>query len=314
MRAACGVLLMVMIGTALPELQAQAPPPAGAVPDLAGIWDGGTRVRPANSVTIPWGKANFPELNERALAYMKVFDEATSPKYDCQPSTPPAIEYDPYMMEIVQWPDRVLLRYEKDDQLRTVWLDGRRPTVHDFGIQGFSVGRYESERAHRRDGPFRLRHHGLRRLQRHSFVPAEARHRALLARRQRTAGHDHRRGSDVSAEAGVVHDPVGCRRPRDTKLVGVRLRSGIGEGHGEVPRRPGTSSINNGESVMNVQRWLAAAAAVLAIGLLKSAVPVVAHHASTAFYDATKKVEAQGTRHEIPLQEPARVSLLQRHR
>ena len=45
---------------------------------------------------------------------------------------------------------------------------------------------------------------------------------------------------------------------------------------------------------MNVQRWLAVLAAVLAIGLLKSAVPVVAHHASTAFYDATKKVEAQG--------------------
>ena len=144
MRAAYGVLLLAMIGTGLPKLQAQAPPPAGAVPDLAGIWDGGTRVRPANSATIPWGKANFPELNERALAYMKVFDEETSPKYDCQPSTPPAIEYDPYMMEIVQWPDRVLLRYEKDDQLRTVWLDGRRPTVHDFGIQGVSVGRYDS--------------------------------------------------------------------------------------------------------------------------------------------------------------------------
>jgi len=45
---------------------------------------------------------------------------------------------------------------------------------------------------------------------------------------------------------------------------------------------------------MNVQRWVAALAAVLAIGLLKSAVPVVAHHASTAFYDAAKKVEAQG--------------------
>ena len=45
---------------------------------------------------------------------------------------------------------------------------------------------------------------------------------------------------------------------------------------------------------MNVQRWLAAGAVVLAIGLLKSAVPVIAHHASTAFYDATRKVEAQG--------------------
>ena len=45
---------------------------------------------------------------------------------------------------------------------------------------------------------------------------------------------------------------------------------------------------------MNVPRWLAAVATVLAIGLLESAVPVRAHHASTAFYDATKKVEAQG--------------------
>ena len=48
-------------------------------------------------------------------------------------------------MEIVQWPDRVLLRYEKDDQLRTVWLDGREPTAHDYGIQGVSVGRYQGD-------------------------------------------------------------------------------------------------------------------------------------------------------------------------
>jgi hypothetical protein len=92
---------------------------------------------------VPWGKSNFPELNERALAYVKIFDEAIAPKYDCQPSTPPALQYDPYMMEVVQWPDRVLFRYEKDDQLRTVWLDGRRPTIQDYGLQGFSVGRYE---------------------------------------------------------------------------------------------------------------------------------------------------------------------------
>src|SRR5258707_15874976 len=74
---------------------------------------------------------------------MKVSDEPISPKYDCQPATPPAIEYDPYNTEITQWPDRVLLRYEQDDQLRTVWLDGRQPTVHDWALQGFSVGHYE---------------------------------------------------------------------------------------------------------------------------------------------------------------------------
>jgi hypothetical protein len=131
----------------MPHLRAQPQPADGdAVPDLEGIWDGTARARPVNSENVPWAKGkNFPELNERALAYMKVFDEVIAPKYDCQPSTPPAIQYDPYLMEVVQWPDRVLLRYEKDDQLRTVWLDGRKPAAVDFSLQGFSVGHYERD-------------------------------------------------------------------------------------------------------------------------------------------------------------------------
>ena len=48
-------------------------------------------------------------------------------------------------MEVVQWPDRVLLRYEKDDQLRTVWMDGREPSVKDYGLQGLSVGKYDGD-------------------------------------------------------------------------------------------------------------------------------------------------------------------------
>jgi hypothetical protein len=146
----------------VPAAKAQAGATTAVIPDLAGIWDGRVSVRPPNGETVPWAKtvapgktlpdgtkadasyvSNFPDLNERAQAYMTIFDEGLSPKYDCQPSTPPALEYDPYFMEIVQWPDRVLLRYEKDDQLRTVWLDGREPTVHDYGIQGISIGRYE---------------------------------------------------------------------------------------------------------------------------------------------------------------------------
>jgi len=122
------------------------PPPAvvDGIPNLAGTWDGGGRARPVNSETVPWVKGkNFPELNERALAFVKIFDEAIAPKYDCFPSTSPAIQYDPYSMEVVQWPDRVLFRYEKDDQLRTVWMDGRKPAPNEFSIQGFSVGRYE---------------------------------------------------------------------------------------------------------------------------------------------------------------------------
>src|SRR4051812_26347609 len=106
--AAAGVALLALTADTAATLQAQAPAAPAAVPDLSGVWDGTTRARPINSDTVPWGKTNFPELNERALAFQKVFDEAVSPKYDCQPATPPAIEYDPYFMEVVQWPDRVL--------------------------------------------------------------------------------------------------------------------------------------------------------------------------------------------------------------
>jgi len=140
----CAAFIAFAAAKGFSALHAQAPVQTGQIPNLAGIWDGTGRARPVNSETIPWGQENFPVLNERAMAYQKVFDEAIAPKYDCQPATPPAIEYDPYSMEVVQMPDRVIFRYEKDDQVRTVWLDGRKPTVHDMSLQGFSVGHYEN--------------------------------------------------------------------------------------------------------------------------------------------------------------------------
>ena len=138
--AAAAALLLAL---SRPGVSAQSSP-SGGIPDISGIWDSTARSHPVNSERVPWGKENFPELNERAIAYQKAFDEAISPKYDCQPATPPAIEFDPYFLEITQMKDRVVFRYEKDDQVRTAWLDGRKPTVHDIGIQGFSVGRYEN--------------------------------------------------------------------------------------------------------------------------------------------------------------------------
>lgn len=135
----CAAALIIATGGTLAQSQGALT----EVPDLVGVWDGGPRARPVNGVDMPWTEENFPVLNERALAFQQVFDEALAPKYDCLPATPPALMYDPYMMEVVQWPDRVLFRYEKDDQIRTVWLDGRTPTVTDFSIQGISIGRYE---------------------------------------------------------------------------------------------------------------------------------------------------------------------------
>jgi hypothetical protein len=141
--AAAAALLAVAISGASVGVTAQAV--AVEVPDLVGVWDGGGRARPVNGPNMPWTPDNFPVLNERALAYQEVFDEAIAPKYDCVPSASPALQYDPYFMEVVQWPDRVMFRYEKDDQLRTVWLDGREPPLNEYSVQGFSVGRYEGD-------------------------------------------------------------------------------------------------------------------------------------------------------------------------
>lgn len=140
-KSVCAVLLSLTMGATWNQLQAQGVD--SHIPDLAGTWNGGFNARPVNGETVPWGEENFPKLNARALAYQEVWEEIIAPKYDCQPASSPAIQYDPYHMEVVQWPDRVLIRYEKDDQLRTIWLDGREPTSTDFGIQGFSVGHYE---------------------------------------------------------------------------------------------------------------------------------------------------------------------------
>ncbi len=141
--AVAAPLFAVAIGGTAVGVTAQTV--AADVPDLVGVWDGGPRVRRINGPNMPWTPDNFPVLNERAVAYQGIFDEAIGPKYDCVPSTPPALQYDPYFMEVVQWPDRVIFRYEKDDQIRTAWLDGRQPTPNDYTVQGFSVGRYEGD-------------------------------------------------------------------------------------------------------------------------------------------------------------------------
>ena len=140
--ATAAVLTVAMSGTPV-ALAAQAD--AQGVPDLVGVWNGGFGARPVNGPNMPWTPDNFPVLNERAVAFQGVFDEAIAPKYDCVPSASPALQYDPYMMEVVQWPDRVVLRYEKDDVLRNVWLDGREAPLNEYTVQGFSVGRYEGD-------------------------------------------------------------------------------------------------------------------------------------------------------------------------
>jgi hypothetical protein len=74
------------------------------------------------------------------------FDEVAAPKYDCSPATLPIIFGDPYAFRIEQLPDRVNFTYEKDDVVRTVWLEGQKHPTPRQGLlfmHGYSTGRYE---------------------------------------------------------------------------------------------------------------------------------------------------------------------------
>jgi hypothetical protein len=120
---------------------ASAQPRDEPVPDLAGKWFPDYCI--PDGATCPFDIDALP-LTPRAIEYMREFDEAISPKYDCVPANTPGIVADPYVWAIVQRSDRVIFRYEKDDVERLIWLDGRRhPPPSERSVQGHSIGRYE---------------------------------------------------------------------------------------------------------------------------------------------------------------------------
>ncbi len=117
---------------------AQIPGASAAIPGLSGIWERAER----REVLDPL------QLNARAEALRGVLDERAYPKYDCVAATMPRIATDSYNFQIQQQADRVLLMYEKDDVVRTVWMEGHSepaPSVGEYFLQGYSVGRYEGD-------------------------------------------------------------------------------------------------------------------------------------------------------------------------
>jgi hypothetical protein len=122
---------------------AQAQIQSATSPDLAGKWFPDYCI--PDGATCPFDIDSL-ELMPRAIKFMREFDEAISPKYDCVPANTPGIVADPYVWRIEQRSDRVTFVYEKDDVVRTVWIDGRRhPPPGERAVQGHSVGRYEGD-------------------------------------------------------------------------------------------------------------------------------------------------------------------------
>ena len=129
--------LLVVIGHLPASLHAQASEGDSAVPDLSAIWQ-----RSGRAVT----PSELP-LNARGIGMREAIDEALHPMYDCVPAPIPHILGDPYNFSIEQLPDRVIIKFEKDDITRTVWLEGhghREAMASDYSVQGYSTGRYEN--------------------------------------------------------------------------------------------------------------------------------------------------------------------------
>jgi len=126
---------------------AQSPTAPSGIPKLSGTYSG-RRCVPANSDVCPEMNLKGAErlMTARGKALVAAFDEVAAPKYDCSPATLPIIFGDPYAFRIEQLADRVTFTYEKDDVVRTVWLDGHghsAPKVGQFFVHGYSTGRYE---------------------------------------------------------------------------------------------------------------------------------------------------------------------------
>ena len=142
---ATGVLAATLFATVAPhpstDLNAQSAAPSSAIPNLTGIWH---RKGPLN------GQPNQPAVpTTRAAGFDKAFDDALSPTYDCGAAPIPGLINDNYDFQITQQADRVIIRYEKMDVVRTVWLEGHghpQPEKNDYTSQGHSFGRYEGGR------------------------------------------------------------------------------------------------------------------------------------------------------------------------
>lgn len=135
---ALAATLTALVLTVGPLAMAQR---GAAVPDLAETW---ARRGCTGGQPCPFIPTELP-LKARAIGFIQAFDEALAPKYDCAQATMPSLIIDPYNFAIEQQRDRLVFTYEKDDIIRTIWLNGSgpKPTVYDQYWQGHSVGRYE---------------------------------------------------------------------------------------------------------------------------------------------------------------------------
>jgi hypothetical protein len=141
-RAGLGVVMCTVWLSAIP---AHAQSGSSEVPDLSGVWQFGLCVDGTRMGCLLLDEDD-DLLTERAKAYRDAIDEVAQPKYDCAPMPVPHIWTDPYSYQIEQLEDHVIVKYGKDDIVRTIWLEGYdhpKPAANEFFYFGYSTGHYE---------------------------------------------------------------------------------------------------------------------------------------------------------------------------
>ncbi len=116
-----------------------------AAPDFNGVWLAAPGTIGGVEFAEMAGGAEPPLLTAEALRIREEYDLfVDDPAYQCSPSSITRVWSNPVPIEIEQHADRVILRYEYMDGLRTVYLDGRsRSPEAPREVLGHSVGRYE---------------------------------------------------------------------------------------------------------------------------------------------------------------------------
>jgi hypothetical protein len=136
-----GAVAVALFAVSAAPLGAQSGAGSPGTPNLTGIWH---RKGPLN------GKPNQPPApTNRGAGFNQAFDDAYNPTYDCSATPIPGLINDDYDFQIIQQADRVTIRYEKMDIVRTIWLEGHghpKPENNSYTNQGHSFGRYEGGR------------------------------------------------------------------------------------------------------------------------------------------------------------------------
>lgn len=134
------------------------PPPAAqsgnpwaklaALPDWSGIWEIDWRNERGNAQPRPQMKLT-PEYQKRLEAFRAAQQQGENLQGEaanCVPSGMPGIMTQPYPIEFLFHPDKVVMLIETYMQFRHIWTDGRAvPEDPDPFFNGHSVGRWEGD-------------------------------------------------------------------------------------------------------------------------------------------------------------------------